>query len=129
MLKRAIAFIFCLATAVQADALLQQYEAASVTMETEIFRVGGHSAAAASKYATWDAQRRADSTCALREFESLRGRKAAEKYVSEYAAAAQRARGAQTAGEIMGYIGSAHGRAKVDTKTAMRIAQKCGIGL
>lgn len=129
MLKLIVAFGLGLAGTAQADTLLQQHEAVSVAIETELFRTSGQSPQDAARSAAWDAQRRTDSTCALQELESLRGRNTAEKYVDEMASAAQKARSAQTAGEVMGYIGSAHGRSKLDLDLLMKITTKCGLGL
>ncbi len=130
MFRSATAFLLAFTATASADALQQQYEAASVMLETEIFRAGGQSRDVAAQYATWDAQRRADSLCALAELERLRGRPAAERYVREYAAAAEKARSAATPGDIMGYVGSAHARAKLDLHSIIiPITEKCGIGL
>ena len=115
---------------VRADTLAQAYEAASVALETEIFRASGRTHADAARQAAWDNRRRAASLCALAELERLRGRAAAERYVTAYAAASRKAKHAATAGEIMGHISEAHRAARLDLrKTLVPITQRCGIGL
>lgn len=130
MLKLASALMLGLATTAAADPLHKEYEIAAVMLETEIFRAGGHAAADAANYARWDAQRRADSLCALQELEALRGRPAAERYVREYAKAASDARSAGTSSDIIRLVARAHARAKLDLNTVLLpITRKCGVGL
>ncbi len=126
MLRLALALGLAMGSPAQADGLLQQYEAASVALEKEIFRSAGHTPEASLAYATWTPQRRADSGCALHELERMRGRRVAEQYVQEYAQAARRAPGSNS---IMGLIAQVHGRVGIGSDLLIFIAQKCGIGL
>lgn len=114
------------ASAACADDLMSRLETAQVAIDGRMFVLMGADPA----LALWSPDRRAASTCALRELEARRGRKTAETYVRNVEKAVAKAAGLRSAGEFGGLAARIHSASGLRmNRDLVPITQTCGIGL
>tara|TARA_R110002124_G_scaffold125105_4_gene284293 strand:+ start:148 stop:528 length:381 start_codon:yes stop_codon:yes gene_type:complete len=126
MFRNLITAICLAGTAASADALLPRLENAQVAIDSRMLALGGTDPNAAR----WGAQRRAQSACALKELEHLRGRKTAERYVREVEKAVYQSKSLQNNWEFGGLAARIHRDSGIRMqRDLVPITRKCGTGL